>query len=80
MGFSCTILEFQILAIPNVLAHGKSYEYSFREKNTIVINFVQITRKVSFRSVFRAPSRNLKKLVIPNVLAHEKSYEILQDS
>ncbi|RRT76457.1 hypothetical protein GW17_00044161 [Ensete ventricosum] len=43
----------------------------------------KVTRKVSFRSVFRAPSRNLKKLVIPNnfkilaildVLANEKSY------
>ncbi|RRT49638.1 hypothetical protein B296_00050720 [Ensete ventricosum] len=30
---------------------------------------------VSFRSIFRAPSRNFKILAIPNVLAHGKSYE-----
>ncbi|RRT31206.1 hypothetical protein B296_00059114 [Ensete ventricosum] len=31
--------------------------------------------KVGFRSVFCAPSQNLKILAIPNVLAHEKSYK-----
>ncbi|RRT31230.1 hypothetical protein B296_00056040, partial [Ensete ventricosum] len=30
---------------------------------------------VEFRSVFRAPSRKLKKLANPNVLALGKSYE-----
>ncbi|RWW61224.1 hypothetical protein BHE74_00031727, partial [Ensete ventricosum] len=28
-----------------------------------------------FRSIFRAPSRNLKILDIPNVLAHGRSYK-----
>ncbi|RRT34480.1 hypothetical protein B296_00058225, partial [Ensete ventricosum] len=32
-------------------------------------------RKVEFRSVFHAPSRNFKILAIPNVLAHGNSYE-----
>ncbi|RRT45877.1 hypothetical protein B296_00009928 [Ensete ventricosum] len=32
-------------------------------------------RKVSFRSIFRAPSRNFKIMVIPNVLVDGKSYE-----
>ncbi|RWV95753.1 hypothetical protein GW17_00041590 [Ensete ventricosum] len=32
-------------------------------------------RKVEFRSVFHAPSRNFKILAIPNVLAHGKLYE-----
>ncbi|RWV77367.1 hypothetical protein GW17_00061813, partial [Ensete ventricosum] len=31
--------------------------------------------KVEFRSIFRAPSRNLKILTIPNVLALGKFYE-----
>ncbi|RRT75008.1 hypothetical protein B296_00014657 [Ensete ventricosum] len=35
----------------------------------------QILRKVSFRSIFFAPSRNFKILAIPNVLVHWKSYE-----
>ncbi|RRT45233.1 hypothetical protein B296_00037102, partial [Ensete ventricosum] len=30
---------------------------------------------VEFRSIFHAPSLNVKILVIPNVLAHGKSYE-----
>ncbi|RRT68289.1 hypothetical protein B296_00034306 [Ensete ventricosum] len=34
-----------------------------------------ITRKISFRSIFHAPSRNFKILAIHSVLANEKSYE-----
>ncbi|RZS27381.1 hypothetical protein BHM03_00060837 [Ensete ventricosum] len=30
--------KFKILAIPNVLAHGKSYDHGFA-KSTMVINF-----------------------------------------
>ncbi|RRT60669.1 hypothetical protein B296_00032660 [Ensete ventricosum] len=41
----------------------------------MVINFRKVTCKVSFRSIFRAPSQNFKILVIPNVLAHGKSYK-----
>ncbi|RWW54145.1 hypothetical protein BHE74_00039289 [Ensete ventricosum] len=32
-------------------------------------------RKILFRSIFHAPSRNFRILAIPSVLAHEKSYE-----
>ncbi|RZS29050.1 hypothetical protein BHM03_00062719 [Ensete ventricosum] len=32
IGFSCTVLEIQILAIPDVLAYGKSYEHGFTRK------------------------------------------------
>ncbi|RWV80962.1 hypothetical protein GW17_00057676 [Ensete ventricosum] len=43
-------------------------------KNVMVITLPKITRKVSFRSVFRAPSQNLKKLAIPNELARKVSF------
>ncbi|RWW73415.1 hypothetical protein BHE74_00018743 [Ensete ventricosum] len=65
---------FKILVIPNVLAHGKSYEHSFMKK-TMVINFAQSHTKSSFVSInFFIPSRKLKILVIPNMLARGKSY------
>ncbi|RZS03540.1 hypothetical protein BHM03_00033732, partial [Ensete ventricosum] len=63
-----------ILAIPNLLAHGKSYEHGF-VKNTTVINFAQVACEVEFRSVYRALSPKFKILSIPNVLAHGKSYQ-----
>ncbi|RRT37415.1 hypothetical protein B296_00042116 [Ensete ventricosum] len=70
IGFHVPSQNFKILAIPNVLAHEKSYEHSLR-KNVTVINFAQI----EFQSIFCAPSRNFKILTIPDVLAHRKSYE-----
>ncbi|RZS08673.1 hypothetical protein BHM03_00039677 [Ensete ventricosum] len=54
--------NFKILVIPNVLAHGKSYEHDF-------------TKKFKFRSVFRAPSWNFKILAIPNILARGRLVE-----
>ncbi|RWW56489.1 hypothetical protein BHE74_00036785, partial [Ensete ventricosum] len=33
--------KFKILAIPNLLAHGKSYLHGFVKKNVMVINFAQ---------------------------------------
>ncbi|RZS16791.1 hypothetical protein BHM03_00048838 [Ensete ventricosum] len=48
-----------------------SYEHSFMKK----YDSHKLYCKVEFRSVFRAPSRNIKILAIPNVLAHRKSYE-----
>ncbi|RRT68291.1 hypothetical protein B296_00034302 [Ensete ventricosum] len=63
--------NFKILAIPNVLAYGKSYEHGFVKK----YNGHKLCAKSHFNRFFRAPSRNFKILVIPNVLAHEKSYE-----
>ncbi|RRT32346.1 hypothetical protein B296_00056672 [Ensete ventricosum] len=63
--------KFKILAIPDVLAHGKSYEHGFTKKRV----GHQLCAKVELRSVFRAPSHKFKILAIPNVLAHGKSYE-----
>ncbi|RRT60474.1 hypothetical protein B296_00038519, partial [Ensete ventricosum] len=36
--------KFKILAIPNVLTDGKSYEHSFM-KNMTVLNFVQCRKR-----------------------------------
>ncbi|RWV83403.1 hypothetical protein GW17_00054995 [Ensete ventricosum] len=41
IDFPCTVLEFKILAIPDVLAHWKSYEQRFHKKNVMVINFAR---------------------------------------
>ncbi|RZR77635.1 hypothetical protein BHM03_00002754 [Ensete ventricosum] len=78
--------KFKILAIPNVLAHGKSYEHGFAKKR----DSHKLCAKSSFNQFFvyrlkkfkmmaipnvLTLSQKLKILVIPNVLAHEKSYE-----
>ncbi|RWW46562.1 hypothetical protein BHE74_00047503 [Ensete ventricosum] len=44
-------------------------------KNTTVIYFEQVARKVEFRSIFRVPSRKFKILAILDELAHWKSHE-----
>ncbi|RWW58748.1 hypothetical protein BHE74_00034355 [Ensete ventricosum] len=72
--FRALSLKFKILAILDVLDHGKSYEHGFT-KNVMVINFHEVASRVEFRSIFHAPSRKFKILANPNVLAHEKSYE-----
>ncbi|RZS27372.1 hypothetical protein BHM03_00060828, partial [Ensete ventricosum] len=64
-------LKFKILDIPNVLAHGKSYEHGFAKK----CDGHKICAIVEFRSAFRAPFQKFKILAIPDVLAHGKSYE-----
>ncbi|RZS03113.1 hypothetical protein BHM03_00033243 [Ensete ventricosum] len=81
--------KFKILAIPNVLAHGRSYEYNFEKKHDDHKHCTK-SREAEFQSVFRALSPKLKMLAIlnllaqsqkfkilaiPNVLTHEKSYE-----
>ncbi|RWV92482.1 hypothetical protein GW17_00045133 [Ensete ventricosum] len=66
--------KFKILAIPNVLAHGKSYNMVTRKMGWSQ-TLRNVTRKVEFRSVFRAPSQKFKIRTIPYVLAHRKSYE-----
>ncbi|RRT35011.1 hypothetical protein B296_00034996 [Ensete ventricosum] len=63
--------KFKILAIPDVLGHGKSYEYDFAKK----LNSHKLCAKSRTESIFRTPSRKFKILAIPNVLAHGKSYE-----
>ncbi|RRT43662.1 hypothetical protein B296_00009319 [Ensete ventricosum] len=69
--FCASSRNFKILAIPNVLAHVKSYEHGFVKK----CNDHKTLCQVKFRSIFCALSWNFKILVIPNVLAHRKSYE-----
>ncbi|RWW39697.1 hypothetical protein BHE74_00054945 [Ensete ventricosum] len=44
-------------------------------KNSTVINFALITRRVEFRSIFGAPSRKFKILANPEVFILGKSYE-----
>ncbi|RRT38799.1 hypothetical protein B296_00028614 [Ensete ventricosum] len=63
--------KFKILAIPDVFAHGKSYEHSFTKK----CKGHKLYATVKFRSVFRAPSQKFKILAIPYVLAHESSFD-----
>ncbi|RZS23069.1 hypothetical protein BHM03_00055921 [Ensete ventricosum] len=68
--------KFKILAIPDVLAHGKSYEQGFAKKlDGHNLFAMSDAGNVEFRSVFRTPSQKFKILAIPNVLAHRKSYE-----
>ncbi|RZS24281.1 hypothetical protein BHM03_00057332, partial [Ensete ventricosum] len=81
--------KFKILAIPNVLAHRKSYEYGFTKKHDGHKICTKLRAKSSFNRFFMhhlkfkiltipnilAPSRKFKILAIPNILAHEKSYE-----
>ncbi|RRT83494.1 hypothetical protein B296_00001456, partial [Ensete ventricosum] len=78
--------KFKILAIPNVLAHGKSYEHGFVKK----CDSHKLCAKSSFNRFFvyrlgkfkmmaipniLTLSQKFKILAIPNVLAHKKSYE-----
>ncbi|RZR93619.1 hypothetical protein BHM03_00022161 [Ensete ventricosum] len=72
--FRASSLKFKILAIPNVLAHGKSYEHGFAKKYDGP-KVSQCCARSRVRSVFCAPSQKFKILAIPNVLAHGKSYE-----
>ncbi|RZS22719.1 hypothetical protein BHM03_00055535 [Ensete ventricosum] len=71
MVFCVPSQKFKILVIPDVLAHGKSYEHSFEKKH----DGHKLCTIVDFRSIFRAPSRKFKILAIPDVLAHGKLYE-----
>ncbi|RRT80294.1 hypothetical protein B296_00024000 [Ensete ventricosum] len=82
--FRAASQKFKILAIPNVLSHGRSYKHGFVKK----CDGHKLCTKSIFDRFFCAPSRKIptipnvlaharkfKILTIPNVLAHEKSYE-----
>ncbi|RWW39692.1 hypothetical protein BHE74_00054943, partial [Ensete ventricosum] len=56
--------KFRILAIPDVLAHGKLYEHGFMKKRDCH-KVCTKSRTVEFRSIFRAPSRKFIILAIP---------------
>ncbi|RRT37829.1 hypothetical protein B296_00022624, partial [Ensete ventricosum] len=63
--------KFKILAIPNVLAHGKSYEYEFMKK----CDDHKLFAKSSVNRFFRLSSPKFKILAIPNALALRKLYK-----
>ncbi|RZS19236.1 hypothetical protein BHM03_00051613 [Ensete ventricosum] len=75
--------KFKILAILNVIAHGKSYKHGFTNKLDSHILCAKSHAEssfdrffvVEFRSVFRAPSRKFKILAIPDVLGHESCFD-----
>ncbi|RWW51766.1 hypothetical protein BHE74_00041862 [Ensete ventricosum] len=66
--------KFKIMAIPNVLAHGRLYEYNFEKKHDDHKHCTK-SREAEFQSVFRALSPKLKMLAILNLLAQVMSYE-----
>ncbi|RRT48869.1 hypothetical protein B296_00050079, partial [Ensete ventricosum] len=66
--------KFQILSIPNVLAHG-SYEHGFVKKYDSYKVCSKSCTNSSFDRFFLHCLINSKILAIPNVLAHGKSYE-----
>ncbi|RWV77042.1 hypothetical protein GW17_00062192, partial [Ensete ventricosum] len=59
--------KFKILAIHDVLAHGKSYEQGFTKKR----DGHKLCTESSFDRFFLKPSRKFKILVFPILLAHE---------
>ncbi|RWW61655.1 hypothetical protein BHE74_00031283 [Ensete ventricosum] len=63
--------KFKILAIPNVLAHGKSYEHGFAKKR----DSHKLCAKSSFNQFFVYRLKKFKMMAIPNVLTLWKSYE-----
>ncbi|RWV83526.1 hypothetical protein GW17_00054856 [Ensete ventricosum] len=75
IGFSCTISEFQNNRHSRRISPCEIIRARFHEKIRRSYTLCTVARKVEFRSVFRASSRNFKILATPNVLAHGKSYE-----
>ncbi|RRT37108.1 hypothetical protein B296_00049988 [Ensete ventricosum] len=79
--------KFKILAIPNVLSHGRSYEHGFVKKcdghklctKSIFDRFSMhhLSRKFKILPIpnVLAQARKFKILAIPNILAHGNSYE-----
>ncbi|RZR99657.1 hypothetical protein BHM03_00029260 [Ensete ventricosum] len=80
--------KFKILAIPNVLAHEKSYEHGFVKKcdghkvctksfakSSFDWFFVHRLEKILVIPNVLANGNQFKILVIPNVLAQGKLYE-----
>ncbi|RWW36505.1 hypothetical protein BHE74_00058470 [Ensete ventricosum] len=72
--FHAPFWKLKILAIPIVIAHGKSYEHGFTKKRD-GYKVSQCCARSRVQSVFCAPSQKFKILAIPNVLAYGNSYE-----
>ncbi|RRT31506.1 hypothetical protein B296_00057462 [Ensete ventricosum] len=68
IDFSCTISEFQNIGHSQRISPWEVIRARFREKTRWSYTLHKVTRKVLFRSVFHAQSRNFKILAIPNVL------------
>ncbi|RWV86074.1 hypothetical protein GW17_00052075, partial [Ensete ventricosum] len=66
--------KFKILAIPNVLAHWKSYEHDFMTEYDVHKLWALLRAKLSFDRFFMHCLKNLKYQPLP-ALAHGKSYE-----
>ncbi|RZS27435.1 hypothetical protein BHM03_00060895 [Ensete ventricosum] len=68
--------KFKILAIPDVLAHGKSYEHDFTKKldgHIFARSRAPIRSRVSID--FSCTVSEIQNTATPDVLAHGKSYE-----
>ncbi|RWW71534.1 hypothetical protein BHE74_00020719, partial [Ensete ventricosum] len=57
--------KFKILAIPNILAHGKSYEHGFTKKHDSHKLYVKSSTKSSFDRFFMHRLGNLKYWPFP---------------
>ncbi|RRT35459.1 hypothetical protein B296_00051816 [Ensete ventricosum] len=85
--FLAPFMKFKILAIPNVLAYGKSYVYGFTKKygghklcaksyfDRFFVHYLSQKFKILVIPNILAHAQKFKILVIPNILAHGKSYE-----
>ncbi|RZR91989.1 hypothetical protein BHM03_00020218 [Ensete ventricosum] len=65
IGFSCTISEIQNTGIPNVLAHGKSYEHGSVKKRDGHKLYVKSHAESSFDRFFVYRLENLKYWSFP---------------
>ncbi|RRT40427.1 hypothetical protein B296_00044174, partial [Ensete ventricosum] len=66
--------KFKIMAIPNILANGKSYEHGFKKKRD-GHELCAKSRVKSSLDRFFVQSQKFKILAIRNILSHGKSYE-----
>ncbi|RWW55919.1 hypothetical protein BHE74_00037402 [Ensete ventricosum] len=73
--FSAPSEKFKILAIPDILAHGKLYEHSSAKKHYGHKHCAKPHSESSFDRFFVNHLENSKILAFPNVLAHGMSYE-----
>ncbi|RWV92467.1 hypothetical protein GW17_00045158 [Ensete ventricosum] len=67
--------KFKILAIPNILAHMKSYEHGFMKKSDGYKLYAKSRAKSSFNHSFMHRLGISKYWPFKTVLAHGKSYE-----
>ncbi|RWW43412.1 hypothetical protein BHE74_00050933 [Ensete ventricosum] len=66
--FSCTVSKIQNTGHSRRISPWEVVRARFRKKNSTVIYFARIARRVEFQSVFRAQSQKFKIMGITNVL------------